>query len=141
MVRQFLASPLAEHLKLIDDSNSEDASGGTLLNTESIKEEIENLAPGALIFPFGYLPLWSSVGGNQVVYGLREAAFYWVDYTAFDADNGSMFLQGTNTEVEYNSDNITQGMLLISQDSPEKFLDDLRKGNYEARLDDLDLNA
>ena len=43
-VRQFLESPLADHLSAMEDSESLDVSGGTLLNVEAIREEITNLA-------------------------------------------------------------------------------------------------
>ena len=138
MVRQFLESPMGGHLLSMEECDSLDASGGTLLNTESIHEEISNGAPGSIVFPLGYLPVWSSIGGNIVVYGIREETFYWVDHTAFDADTGTMFLQGTNTEIAYDKDNAAEGMLAISRDSPASFIEGLLSGVYEAQLDSLD---
>ena len=138
MVRQFLASPLADHLLSMEDSELLDASGGTLLDVASIREEISSRAPGAIIFPLGYMPIWTSIGGNVVVYGVRERAFYWVDHTAFDADTGTMFLQGTNNEIEYNQGNATEAMLALSNDMPKEFIEGLLNGDYEDQLDALD---
>ena len=138
MVRQFLESPIGDHLQSMEERDSLDASGGTLLNIASIHEEITNSAPGTIVFPLGYLPIWSSIGGNIVVYSVLNETFYWVDHTAFDAHNGTMFLQGTNTEVAYDKDNAANGMLAISRDSPANFIQGLLSGIYEDQLDSLD---
>src|SRR6185312_4709640 len=55
----------SEILEYLSDLTPEDiymASGVRVLTIDAIKEEIQQLAPSALLFPFGYLPIASSIG-------------------------------------------------------------------------------
>ena len=75
MVDKFYASPIGNHLKSVENCDVESASGGQLLNCEAITEEIRNLVPGSILFQYGYLPVWSSIGGNALVYSINDKNF------------------------------------------------------------------
>lgn len=137
MVERFLASPLGQHLRSIEGADIVEASGGRLLWTPAINEEIDEFDPCALLFPHGYLPIWTSIGGNAIVYCLNEAAFFWADHTSWIRDD-SVMLPGTNHELPFTDENIPKGLLQLSTDTPGEFLADLRNGVYTDRLNELD---
>ena len=137
MVERFSASALGQHLRSMEGSDISEASGGRLLGTPAIKEEIDELDPCALLFPYGYLPVWTSIGGNAIVYGLNEQAFFWADHTSWIRDD-SVILPGTNQELPFTAENIPKGLIELSNDTPDNFLADLRSGHYTDRLNELD---
>lgn len=137
MVERFLASPLGPHLRSIEGADISEASGGRLLGTSAIKSEIDEYDPCSLLFPLGYLPIWTSIGGNAIVYGLDEGAFFWADHTGWIRGDCVM-LPGTNHELPFTNENIPKGLLNLSADPPDTFLADLRNGVYTDRLNELD---
>ena len=77
MLKKLLASPLGDHIRSIEDAETTEASGGRLLGLDAVRMEIEELAPSSILFPYGYFPIWSSIGGNIIVYGLTQRQFLW----------------------------------------------------------------
>lgn len=137
MVQRFLDSPLGQHLRSIEGADITEASDGRLLGTPAIREEIDELDPCALLFPHGYLPIWTSIGGNAIVYGLLEQTFFWAGHSTW-VRNCCVLEPATNNELPFTTENIPKGLLVISTDSPERFLTDLREGAYTERLNELD---
>ena len=113
------------------------ASGGSLLNTAAIKNEICEYVPGTILFPYGYLPIWSSIGGNVLVYGLYNAAFSWVDHCSF-VDEETITLPKTYEMISFSQHGIMEALIPVSTDPVETFLMDLQQDRYEAMLDELD---
>ncbi len=138
LIRALLTSPLGAHLRSTSGQDGKPASGGWLLGAAAIKDDIEEYAPGAVLFPFGYLPVWSSGGGNLVVYGLKEDAFFWAAHDSWDPASGSITIPGTYEEIEFSPTNISRALILISSDPPDRFISDLLSGCYEAVLEELD---
>lgn len=67
LILRFLASPIGDHIRSIEGAETISASGGCLLGSAAIKDEISEYDPSAFLFPRGFLPIWSSFGGNVVV--------------------------------------------------------------------------
>jgi hypothetical protein len=138
LMKAVLASPLGDYIRSTAGKEISAASGGRLLGAEAIRREIEEFLPGAALFPAGYFPIWSSIGGNLIVYGLKEAAFYWAEAGCWHPVDGYIREPRTWQQIEYSSENIPKALIEVSTDSPDAFISDLRSGKYEQYLDSLD---
>ena len=131
-------STLGAHLNSIDNRNGEAASGGTILSAAQIFGEIQpGSAPNGFIFEYGYLPIWTSVGGNSLVYSLSDGFFYWADHSVFNNENKIM-VQKSDEELDYSAENIKSALILFSKSDPKDFISDLKNGIHENELDKLD---
>jgi hypothetical protein len=133
----FMASPLGCHLRSVDTVATPNESGGYLLGTKDIQDEIQpGAAPCGYLFPYGYLPVWSSIGGNVVVYCLGDGSFYWADHISFSEDR--ITIPVTYEEIPFSEENIKKGLILVSREPTDKFLARLLRGEYRNQLDGLD---
>ena len=68
-LESFLVHPLVgDYLASLTPQEAYGASGVRVLPLEAIRDEIQQLAPGACIFPHGYMPFATSVGGNALCF-------------------------------------------------------------------------
>ena len=137
-VQLFLDSPIGDHLRSIENAESTSASDGNLMTADDVKLEIEELAPSQILFPLGFCPIWSSLGGNVIVYSLEHNAFYWADHTSFSPDEGTVMDPETYDELPFTPENVLAVMRKISDDPPEQFLLALKRGDYTEQLEGLD---
>ena len=82
-MRRFLSSPLGPHLEAVTDGEGEEVGGGFLLSATEIAEETAPGTTGADLLARGYLPVWND-GGDLIVYGVEEAAFFLAEHTFED---------------------------------------------------------
>jgi hypothetical protein len=111
------------------------ASGVRVLHLEAIREEIHELAPGALLLPYGYLPIATSIGGNAVLVALPDAHVVWADHNAFGEDG--IVQPGSWNAKAYSPDSIANAVTLLDRDFLA-FFSQLLDGALEARLGSLD---
>jgi len=55
------------------------AKGVRVLALDAIKGSCTELAPGAVLFRYGYMPFASSIGGNEVCFDLNRNRVVWVE--------------------------------------------------------------
>ena len=138
MIDAFLKSPIGDHLRSTEGKEIEIASGGRLLGADAIKDEVTECEPGAFLLPRGYIPVWSSIGGNLVVYGLEAGHFYWADRGGWNPDGGIITIPETYETIPFTEEDVPRALIEVSDDPPSKFIDDLKAGSYEERFDELD---
>lgn len=133
----FLASPISPFLSYGDPEELWKRSAGPLLNLDSIARNAQELVPDAILFRFGFLPVWNSIGGNAIAYHPDTRAFYW-------ADRGCVFNQEcvlvpeTFQELPLNFENLMRVMVRFSTEECRCFLRNLRDGVYDAEIEKLD---
>ena len=95
------------------------------------------MVPDAILFQFGLLPVWTSIGGNVIAYHPDTRAFYW-------ADHGCVFgwkcvlIPRTFQELPLNFENLMRVLVNFSTEECGLFLRNLRDGVYEAEIEKLD---
>jgi hypothetical protein len=115
------------------------ASGVRVLPLDAIREEIQQLAPGARIFPHGYLPFATSIGGNAICFHARTGGIVWVDHDTFSTDEiiYKDTATGTYRTVPFTPEHIHQAVILIAHDF-EEFLVDLLQDRLTEQLEKFD---
>lgn len=115
------------------------ASGIRVLSLEAIRQEIQELAPGAYLFPHGYMPFATSVGGNTVCFHAPTGRVVWADHDSFSTDQ--IIYQDRSTgeyhTVPFTPEHVAQALVPLADDF-EKFLADLLHDRLEERLGELD---
>src|SRR4030095_8663868 len=66
----FLASPIGPFLSSGDPPELWKHPNGPLLDMDSIARNAHELVPDGVLFKFGFLPIWTSIGGNVIAYHL-----------------------------------------------------------------------
>jgi len=115
------------------------ASGVRVLDLQAILREIASgAAPGGSVFPFGYVPIASSIGGNLVC--LHPDGVFWVDHVGWYDDRISYHDREKDTWVElegYSEANVRRACHPLSPDI-EGFLLRLLRDQLTAELNALD---
>jgi hypothetical protein len=130
---------LFEYLSTLTPEETYMASGITVLTVDAIKNEIQQFAPGALLFSYGFLPLASSVGGNIISFHKPTNRIVWADHDSFNG-NQICFKDRTTKQwrwIPFRPENIDQALVLLATDL-KTFLDDLLNDKLEKQLDELD---
>jgi hypothetical protein len=130
---------LNEYLRSLTPQEVYLASGVRILTMDAIKEEIQQLSPGAILFPHGYLPIASSIGGNIICFHVPTNQVVWADHDNFGGREISFENRETGTweYVSYSAENIKKAVVPLAA-SLEDFLSDLLSDKLEKRLDELD---
>ena len=115
------------------------ASGVRVLPLDKIREEIQELAPGARLFPHGYMPFATSIGGNAICFHAPTGQVVWADHDSFGADDITYKDRSTGKyhTVPFAPEHVEQALVLLADDF-EEFLRDLLDDRLERRLDELD---
>jgi hypothetical protein len=137
----FLAHPLVgEYLSSLTPQQVYQSSGVRVLPLAAIKDEIQQLAPGALLFPLGYLPFATSIGGNAICFHVPTGRVVWADHDIF-CSGISITYRATGTgawhTVPFTSENVEKAVVLLADDIAA-FLADLLYDKLQAQLDELD---
>jgi hypothetical protein len=135
---RLLDSPLGDHLRTREAMGDSEVAGGTLLGSATIVEEATQRSPAAYLLHLGYCPLWTSIGGNVLLYDSTDRSFRWADHESFTGIGEDVTVPIEYRDLPWSEDNARQATILISRDAPERFLRDLCSGQYDDRLDELD---
>lgn len=96
------------------------ASGLVVCDYESlVLENLLEAGPGCFIYPFGYLVVGTSIGGNAVCFHADTGHVCWADHACFLPDSLSYREPQTREWVdlsEYTLDNVAQAMVQLSDD-------------------------
>lgn len=136
----FIIHPsFGEYLMHLTPQRPYPASGVGLLSLEDIRQEIHELAPCGPIFPHGYLPFATSVGGNAVCFHASTGQVVWADHDSFGADDITYQDRATGKyhTVPLTPAHIAQAVVPLADDF-EVFLTDLLHDRLERKLDELD---
>jgi hypothetical protein len=135
-----LADPqFGEYLRTLTPLEVYAASGVRVLSLDAIRTEIQELAPGVLLFPQGYVPFATSIGGNAVCFHAPTGRVVWADHSYFLED--SIYYMDRSTgdyhSVPFTPENIELAVVFLSDDLIA-FLTELLDGRLEKKLDELD---
>ena len=130
---------VSEYLSDLTAENIYFASGVRVLTLDSIKQEIQQLEPGALLFQYGYLPIASSIGGNIICFHLPTNQVVWADHGSFGTEEISFEnrLTGEWEYIPFSPENIQRALVPLATNL-EAFLFDLLTDKMEKHLDELD---
>ena len=132
-LEQFLAHPqFGRYLRALTPTEGYVTSGVRVLPLDGIRQEIYELAPGAYLFPHGYMPFASSFGGDAICFHPPTGRVVFADHETFGSDEIS-----TNTAtLPFTPENIALAAVTLAEDF-DSFLADLLQDRLKARLDEL----
>ncbi|MEO7097952.1 MAG: hypothetical protein ABI162_01225 [Luteolibacter sp.] len=132
-----LSSPIGSYFRTGAPEEIQYVSGVRLLPVTVIAERVRDLAPDKILFEEGFIPIASSIGGNCLAYDPASEEFVWADRTCVPGYH-CLRMPKTYQKLTYSSDNLRKVLVAISNDLPEKFIDDMRRGDYQETFDALD---
>jgi len=136
----FIAHPqFGDYLRSLTPSEVYGASGVRVLPLDAIREEIQQLAPGTRLLPYGYMPLATSIGGNALCFHVLTGRVVWADHSYFGETTICYRDQGTGDyrTVSFTPENIALAVVPLADDFAA-FLTELLDDRLEQRLDELD---
>ncbi len=136
----FIAHPqFGQYLAALTPREVFMASGIRVLPVDAIRDEIYELAPGAWLFPFGYMPFATSIGGNAVCFHAPTARVVWADHDSFGEDEINYLDRNTGEYrfVPFTPEHIELAVVPLSGDFC-MFLADLLHDRLTVRLAELD---
>ncbi len=115
------------------------ASGVRVLSLAAIRAEIQENAPGTRIFPHGYLPFATSIGGNAVCFHVPTGRVVWADHDSFGTDDITYKNRSTGSyrTVPFTPEHVAQAVVPLGEDF-DLFVADLIHDRLVERLDELD---
>lgn len=133
----FLASLIGPFLSAGDPQELWKRPEVPLLDMETLARNAQDLIPDAVLFKFGFLPVWTSVGGNVVAYHPDTKAFYWADHACVFSTE-CVLLPTTYEELPLTPENLMKALVRLSDEDCGTYLRNLRDGKYDLELDELD---
>jgi len=133
----FLASPIAPFLAYGDPEELWKQPGTPMLDMDSIARNVQELAPHAILFKFGLIPVWTSIGGNVIAYHPDTQAFYWADHECVFGDE-CVLVPKSYKKLPLNFENLLQALVKFSTEECGTFLRNLRSGVYDGEMEKLD---
>lgn len=133
----FLASPIGPFLSTGDPQELWKRPGIALLDMDTLARNAQELVPDAVLFKFGFLPVWTSVGGNVIAYHPDTKAFYWADHDRI-LGTETVLLPNTYEELPLTPENLMKALVKLSDKECGTFLQNLRDGTYDSEIDKLD---
>jgi hypothetical protein len=133
----FLASPIGPFLSSGDPQQLWKGAGGPLLDTDTLARNAQELVPDAVLFKFGFLPVWTSIGGSVVAYHPDTKAFYWADHACIFGTE-TVLLPKTYKELPLTPENLMKALVKLSDEECGTYLRNLRDGKYDLEIDKLD---
>jgi hypothetical protein len=135
--RSLLSSLIGSYLREGAPEEMQYVSGIRLLPVTIIAERVRDLAPEKILFEEGYVPIASSIGGNCLAYDPASEEFVWADRTCVPGYH-CLRMPKTYQELTYSPDNLRKVLISVSNDPPDKFIGDMRRGEYQETFDTLD---
>ena len=132
-----LASPIAPFLSCGDPQELWRSSETPLLDLDTIARNVQELVPDTILFRFGFLPIWTSIGGNVMAYHTDTRAFYWADHECVFGDD-CILVPKTYQQLPVNFENVMRMLVKFSTEECGMFLRNLRDGVYDAEIEKLD---
>ena len=139
-LERFIAHPqFGRYLAALTPTEVFGASGVRVLSLDAIREEIQELAPGARLFPHGYMPFATSVGGNAICFHAPTGQVVWANHDSFGADDITYKDRDTGDyrTVPFSPEHIAEAVVPLADDF-HAFLADLVHDRLKTRLDELD---
>src|SRR5690349_7520230 len=133
----FLASPIGPFLSSGDPQELWKHPDAPLLDTETIARNAQELVPDAVLFKFGFLPIWTSTGGNVIAYHPDTQAFYWADHGCVFSTE-TVLLPKTFQKFPLTPENLMRALVRLSDEGCGTYLRNLRDGKYDSEIDKLD---
>lgn len=136
----FIAHPqFGEYLASLSPQGVYAASGVRMLPHSGIRQEIQQLAPGARVFRYGYLAFATSIGGNAVCFHAPTGRVVWADHDSFGSNDITYKDRNTSDyrTVPFTLEHVAQAVVPLADDL-EAFLANLMRDRLEERLDELD---
>lgn len=133
----FLNSSIGPFLATGDSQELWKHPDGPLLDLEAVARNVQELAPDAILFKHGFLPVWTSIGGNVIAYHPETKAFYWADHDCIFSDD-CVLVPKTYEELPLTFDNLMRALVKLSEEDCGTYLRKLRDGFYDAELEKLD---
>ena len=102
------------------------ASGVRLKSLNGIREEnAEPSSPGCHIFPYGYVVIATTIGGNAICLDSKTGNAFWTDHTSYSIDEIKYKDQTTGDWIylPFAPDSIPKAMALLSSNLESFFLD------------------
>jgi hypothetical protein len=135
------SEPIRAYLRQCLPATGYRASGVAVLSADSIvAENLEAASPGQFIFPYGYLVVATSIGGNAVAFDAVEERVVWAYHDSFF--DGLISFQGEGgawiDTPEYSREAVSRAVRVIDTDV-ERFLLGLLRDDETERLERLDL--
>jgi len=135
----FIAHPqFVEYLVTLTPRNGYQASGITVLPLDGIRQEAQELAPGARLLPHGYLVFASSAGGNAVCFESQSGRVVWADHDSFGKDDITYKDRSTGEyrTVPFTPEHVARAVVPLADDF-DAFLTELLHDRLEERFDEL----
>jgi hypothetical protein len=130
----FITHPqFGRYLRALTPTEGYVASGVCVLSLNAIRQEIYELAPGAYLFPHGYMPFASSLGGDAICFHPPTGRVVFADHETFGSDE---ICTHTDT-LPFTAENIALAAVTLAEDF-DSFLAELLQDRLKARLDELD---
>lgn len=120
-----------------------EASGVHMLDARDILEyNLGAGAPGCYIFPYSYITVAVSIGGNCIVLNSKTGGAFWADHDSFVTDT-IKFMNRDSGKWEYlegySEENVAKAMVPLNETQDmENFILELIADELEAELDELD---
>jgi hypothetical protein len=140
MIDQFVGhSAFGEYLASATPQEMYLASGVRVLTLSRIFQEITELAPTTYLFPLGYTPFASSIGGNAICFDLNSNRVVWADHSEFLSDSITFYDSASELIVElpFTPENVASRVTQLHEDFLGFFFQ-LTRGELEEQLDQLD---
>lgn len=105
-----------------------------------LQENVQAASPGQYIYPFGYLIIATSTGGNAICMHVNTGRVCWADSGYFLEDLISFQDRSSGEWVElfeYTDDNVAQAVVWLEDDT-EQFLINLLSDTLTEQLEELD---
>jgi hypothetical protein len=104
-----------------------------------IAENAPSTAPGGFLYPYGYIVIATSIGGNAVCVDHRTGATYWADHDGFTSDEVHFEDRTTGQwmDLPINPETVAKALVPL-ESSLEVFLTKLLTDRLTEHLDSLD---
>ena len=130
--KMFLASPIGPYLDYGDPEELWKRPEGPLLSFECVSQNALGSPPCSTLFEFGFLPVWTSHGGNVVAYHPDTQAFYWAHHESFFFKE--VMVPKTHELLPLNYENLMKALVKVSDEECGAYLRSLRDGRYPAEV-------
>ncbi len=130
--KAFLAGPMGPYLAYGDPEVLWKRRDGPLVSIDCIAQRVLGSPADSVLFKFGFLPIWTSRGGNVIAFHPETQAFYWAHHEQFFHDK--LMVPKSDELLPLNLENLMKALIRLSDEDCGTYLHGLRDGRYEAEL-------
>lgn len=112
--RAFLACPMGPYLAYGDPEALWRRPAGPMVSLDSIAQHAQGSAPYTVLFKFGFLPVWTSAGGNVIAFHPETRAFYWAHHEQFFHEQ--VAVPKTHELLPLNCENLMRALIKLSDE-------------------------